>query len=158
MGLPDLSGIEVIKLAYGQCRHTPIIVMTTFSNEESFLAAIRAGASGYLLKLEPEHALAIALDDVLQGNYPVSPPMARHLFRLSGSPVFKQAEPALDLSPRELDLLRHLAQGLSYAECAQCLGITLSTVQSHSRNVYRKLNVSNQTQAINRARATGAIS
>ena len=61
------------------------------------------------------------------------------------------------LSPREADLLSALAKGLSYAQCADAMGISLNTVQSHIRNVYRKLNVSNQTQAINKARAAGAI-
>ena len=157
LGLPDMSGLELIKQAYALVPNTPIIVMTTFSNEENFIAAIRAGASGYLLKSEPEQALVASMEQVLQGNYPVSPMLARHLFRLSGSPVFKDPAVALNLSPREIELLGHLAAGLSYAICAERMRISMSTVQSHIRNVYRKLNVSNQTQAINKARASGVI-
>jgi DNA-binding NarL/FixJ family response regulator len=158
LGLPDISGLEVIKHVYQQFNQTPIIVMTTFSAEESFIAAIRAGASGYLLKSEQAHTLVHGIQEVLQGNYPVSPSLARYLFRLSGSPVLKETNTAIQISPREADLLGALAKGLSYAQCADAMGISLNTVQSHIRNVYRKLNVSNQTQAINKARASGVIS
>jgi DNA-binding NarL/FixJ family response regulator len=84
--------------------------------------------------------------------------LARYLFRLSGSPVLKESNTAFQISPREVDLLGGLAKGWSYAQCADAMGISLNTVQSHIRNVYRKLNVSNQTQAINKARASGVIS
>lgn len=157
LGLPDTTGLEVIKRVYQQFSQTPIIVMTTFSSEESFLSAIRAGASGYLLKSEPAQTLVQGIQQVLQGSYPVSPSLARYLFRLSGSPVLKESNTAISISPREADLLSALAKGLSYAQCADAMGISLNTVQSHIRNVYRKLNVSNQTQAINKARAAGAI-
>jgi DNA-binding NarL/FixJ family response regulator len=158
LGLPDTSGLEVIQRVYQCFSQTPIIVMTTFSAEESFIAAIRAGASGYLLKSEQAHDLVHGIQQVLQGNYPVSPSLARYLFRLSGSPVLKESNTAFQISPREVDLLGGLAKGWSYAQCADAMGISLNTVQSHIRNVYRKLNVSNQTQAINKARASGVIS
>jgi len=158
LGLPDTSGLEVIQRVYHRFSQTPIIVMTTFSAEESFIAAIRAGASGYLLKSEQAHDLVHGIQQVLQGNYPVSPSLARYLFRLSGSPVLKESNTAFQISPREVDLLGGLAKGWSYAQCADAMGISLNTVQSHIRNVYRKLNVSNQTQAINKARASGVIS
>ena len=158
LGLPDTSGLEVIQRVYQRFSQTPIIVMTTFSAEESFIAAIRAGASGYLLKSEQAHDLVHGIQQVLQGNYPVSPSLARYLFRLSGSPVLKESNTAFQISPREVDLLGGLAKGWSYAQCADAMGISLNTVQSHIRNVYRKLNVSNQTQAINKARASGVIS
>jgi DNA-binding NarL/FixJ family response regulator len=158
LGLPDTSGLEVIQRVYQRFSQTPIIVMTTFSAEESFIAAIRAGASGYLLKSEQAHDLVHGIQQVLQGNYPFSPSLARYLFRLSGSPVLKESNTAFQISPREVDLLGALAKGWSYAQCADAMGISLNTVQSHIRNVYRKLNVSNQTQAINKARASGVIS
>ena len=157
LGLPDTTGLEVIKRVYQQFSQTPIIVMTTFSSEESFISAIRAGASGYLLKSEQAETLVQGIQQVLQGHYPVSPSLARYLFRMSGSPVLKETNTAISISPREADLLCALAKGLSYAQCAQAMGISLNTVQSHIRNVYRKLNVSNQTQAINKARASGVI-
>ena len=157
LGLPDTTGLEVIKRVYQQFSQTPIIVMTTFSSEESFLSAIRAGASGYLLKSEQAETLVQGIQQVLQGHYPVSPSLARYLFRMSGSPVLKETNTAISISPREADLLCALAKGLSYAQCAKAMGISLNTVQSHIRNVYRKLNVSNQTQAINKARASGVI-
>ena len=130
LGLPITTGLEVIKRVYQQFSQTPIIVMTT---------------------------LVQGIQQVLQGHYPVSPELTRYLFRMSGSPVLKETNTVISISPREADLLRVLAKGLSYAQCADAMGISLNTVQSHIRNVYRKLNVSNQTQAINKARSAGAI-
>jgi len=111
-----------------------------------------------LLKSETVETLVQGIQQVLQGHYPVSPSLARFLFRMSGSPKFKNSKTEISISAREADLLCALAKGQSYAQCAEVMGISLNTVQSHIRNVYRKLNVSNQTQAINKARASGVIS
>jgi DNA-binding NarL/FixJ family response regulator len=115
------------------------------------------GARGYLLKSDTETSLINAIESVLQGQYPVSPALARHLFRLAGAPTAIANANKLNLSPRELELLQYLAQGNSYTRCAQVMNISLSTVQTHIRNMYRKLEVSNQRQAIKKAQASGLL-
>lgn len=157
IGLPDISGIEVIAAARQRFADLPILVTTAFTSEETFLSAIRAGANGYLLKGDTEVALGLSIELVLQGQYPVSPALARHLFRLAGAPNAPSASNKLNLSPRELELLQLIAKGCSYGTCAEQMNISLSTVQTHIRNMYRKLEVSNQRQAITKAQSSGLL-
>jgi two-component system nitrate/nitrite response regulator NarL len=158
IALPDISGVEVIEAARKRRADLPIMVTTAFTGEETFLSAIRAGARGYLLKSDSRASLTQSIQQVLQGHYPVSPALARHLFRLAGSPSTRQSDGDLNLTPREVELLNLIAQGLSYSDCADIMNVSLSTVQTHIRNMYRKLEVNNQTQAINRARSSGLLS
>lgn len=157
IGLPDITGIEVIAAARQRFTDLPILVTTAFTGEETFLSAIRAGASGYLLKGDTEAALGHSIELVLQGQYPVSPALARHLFRLAGAPHASTTANNLNLSPRELELLQFIAKGYSYTTCADVMNISLSTVQTHIRNMYRKLEVSNQRQAITKAQSAGLL-
>ena len=121
------------------------------------MTAIRAGAHGYLLKDESELSLANSIELVMQGQYPISPSFARYLFRLAGAPVAKTTSSNLMVSPRELELLQFISQGSTYSHCADLMNISLSTVQSHIRNMYRKLEVTNNRQAISKAQAVGLM-
>ena len=143
IGLPDISGIDVITAVRHRFAELPILVTTAFTSEETFLSAIRSGASGYLLKGDTEVALGHSIELVLQGQYPVSPALARHLFRLAGAHNATTLTNKLNLTSRELELLQFIAKGCSYATCADVMNISLSTVQTHIRNMYRKLEVSN---------------
>jgi DNA-binding NarL/FixJ family response regulator len=157
IGLPDISGIDVITAVRHRFSELPILVTTAFTSEETFLSAIRAGANGYLLKGDSDLSMRHSIELVLQGQYPVSPALARHLFRLAGGPNVKQMPNDLNLSKRELELLQFIAKGCSYASCADVMNISLSTVQTHIRNMYRKLEVSNQRQAITKAQSAGLL-
>jgi two-component system nitrate/nitrite response regulator NarL len=158
LGLPDMSGIELIAALRGRFADLPILVTTAFSAEETFLSAIRAGARGYLLKGDTELSLLQSIEQVMRGQYPFSPALARYLFRLAGSPSAMPAESSLRLSPRELELLQLISKGHSYGRCAEVMQISVSTVQTHIRNMYRKLEVSNQRQAISKAQSSGLLS
>lgn len=157
LGLPDISGVEVISAARESDSELPIMVISVISAEASVLAAIRAGARGYILKSDSESAMAEAIGQVLEGNYPISPALARTLFRLAGSPAEGSVENPFGLTPRELETLRNLAKGNSYEEVARHMGISLSTVQTNVRNLYRKLDAHSQVQAVNKARDHGLI-
>lgn len=158
LGLPDISGIDVIH-AIRQCfADIPIMVISVITAERSVLAAIRAGARGYILKGDSDALMAAAIEDVLLGNYPISPALARSLFKLAGGPVHHNtANREFNLSPRELETLQHIAQGYSYEEVADRMGVALSTVQSNIRNLYRKLDAHSQVQAVSKARDAGLI-
>lgn len=158
VGLPDMSGIEVIAALHQSSPKLPILVSTNFQTEETFLAAIRAGAHGYLLKSDSDVALAHSIHRVLGGEFPVSPAVARYLFKIAGAPAAApQNENTLKLSRREQELLQNIANGHSYSSCADTMHISLSTVQTHIRNIYRKLEVRNGRQAINKAQSAGLI-
>lgn len=156
LGLPDRNGIEVIKAARCRFPEVPVMVISVISAESSVLAAIRAGARGYILKGDSEDLIAQAIQDVLQGNYPISPALARSLFRLAGSPGSADSQD-FKLSPRETETLQHISRGHTYEEVATLMGVTLSTVQSNIRNLYRKLNARSQMQAVTKARAAGLL-
>ncbi len=158
IGLPDISGLEVIRAAHQKFSNLPILVVSVIGKKNTLLEAIRSGAKGYLLKGEDSSSLTHAISEVLDGSYPVSPTLARYLFELAGAPTKTRRTQSIDLSPRELELLKHLSLGNSYAECAEKMGVTLSTIQSHIRNMYRKLEVTNQMQAVSKARDFGIIS
>lgn len=155
IGLPDISGIEVVSRVRQKYPDVPIMVVSVISAERSVLAAIRAGARGYILKDDSTTEIAEALQQTLQGNYPISPALARYLFKLAGAR--DKAADLAELTPKELELLKHLSCGRSYAEAGKEMGIAISTVQTHIRNLYRKLDVHSQVQAVTRAQDRGLI-
>ncbi len=157
MNLPDGSGLEVISELRRERPDVPALVVSSLASEHSVLSAIRRGARGYLHKSESVRALTDGLSQVLQGHYPISPSLARYLFNQVGADrlVF-EGEP-VHLTPKETETLRCIAQGLSYNESAQQMGVSLSTVQSHIRSLYRKLEVRSQVQAVEKARGQGLL-
>ena len=155
IGLPDANGIDIIAHLRKRFPEIPILVVSVISAERSVLAAIRAGARGYVLKDDGESQIASALRQATQGNYPISPALARYLFKLAGA----EDRPAdlAELTPKELELLRQLSRGHSYAAAANEMGIAVSTVQTHIRNLYRKLDVHSQVQAVTKAQERGLL-
>lgn len=154
LGLPDMEGCDVIAAARRRFARTPILVVSLLTSESAVIAAIRSGANGYIIKDESDHSIANAIIEVINGNYPLSPALARHLFRLVSGPV---PESNVALTERETDTLRCIGRGFSYEQTATEMGISLSTVQSHVRNLYRKLEVNSQIQAALKARDRGLI-
>lgn len=157
LGLPDVSGIDVIRAIHRRFPDVPIMVISVASSEDSVLDAIRAGARGYLLKGDPGAEMATAIDEVLRGNYPISPSLARALFRLAGAPAAAPDTSAFELTQRELETLQLIARGHSYKEVAREMNVALSTVQSNIRNLYRKLEVHSHGQAVTKARDAGLL-
>jgi len=158
LGLPDISGIEVIKRLRRAFPELPIMVISAISSERSVLSAIRAGARGYILKDDSEYVIAHAISQVLMGHYPITPSLAHALFKLAGSPTAADlGDLNFKLSPRELETLQFIAQGLSYEEVGRKMGVALTTVQSNIRSLYRKLDAHSQGQAVSKARAAGLL-
>jgi two-component system nitrate/nitrite response regulator NarL len=158
LGLPDVSGIEVIRALRARHQDLPIVVISVTEAESSVLNAIGAGASGYLLKTESVGEITEGIGQVLKGIYPLSPSLARHLFKqLSGAVASPREESGVKLTARELETLQHLSQGRRYEEVAEKMGVALSTIQWNVRNLYRKLNVHSQVQAISKARSHGLL-
>lgn len=154
LGLPDMEGCDVIAAARRRSARTPILVVSLLTSESAVIAAIRSGANGYIIKDESDRSIATAITEVINGNYPLSPALARHLFRLVAGPM---SESNVALTERETDTLRCIGRGFSYEQTGIEMGISLSTVQSHVRNLYRKLEVNSQIQAALKARDRGLI-
>jgi len=155
LGLPDISGVEVVRAARVRFPDVPVMVVSVLGNGSSVLAAVQAGARGYLQKGDSALSLSHAIQRVLAGEYPISPSLAHHLFRFAS--VHAPASSGVDglLSPRELELLQVLGQGYTYDEAARRMGISVHTAQTFSKRIYTKLEVGSKSEALAHARDRG---
>lgn len=154
LGLPRMTGLELVRRLKAARPELEIIILTIFSDDDSLYGALRAGASGYLLKGGTPSELAEAVLQVHRGGAPMSPSIARRILR-----EFRE-EPVVSESPltaRETEVLQLLARGASYPEIGTMLAISLSTVQFHIRAIYRKLEVGTKAEATAEAFRRGMI-
>lgn len=158
LGLPDMCGLSVVREASVLRPQTPIMVASIHSDETHVLNAISAGARGYLLKDDNALDISTSVERMIGGEYPISPSLARYLFKLAKPPP-SSLVPANEfrLSPKELELLALLARGHPYKRAALLMGVTLSTVQTYVRRTYQKLEAHSKVEAIGRARALGLL-
>lgn len=164
--LPDGDGASLIRdLRSGQ-PGVVVLVFTVFGDEAPVLRAIESGADGYILKGSGNEELVAALHQARAGESPISPAIARHLLqrlRRPASPLEPEppetvaATPLERLSHREVEVLRLVAQGFVADEIGLKLGITVNTVRTHIRNVYGKLSVNHQGQAVSAAHRLGYL-
>ncbi len=148
INLPDQSGIECVRQLKPQLPQTQFIMVTVYGDGEHIFQALAAGASGYLLKRLTREKLLAALEEVHSGGSPMSSSIARKVvqfFRSTRLPLETQLE---SLSPRELDVLRLLAEGYVNKEIAERLGLSTPTVATYIRRIYDKLHVHSRAAAI----------
>lgn len=162
LGLPDGSGIDLIRIMHEQNPSVAILVISAWSTQEAILAALRAGATGYVLKERDDLEVALALRSVLRGGAPIDPLLARRIIHEFSSQdeqnaVDEQEAEAEKLSPREHQILRLVAEGMGNRDIAEKLSISRYTVECHIKNIYRKLAVSSRTRAVNTARQRGLL-
>lgn len=150
INLPGMTGIECIRQVRNQIPATQFMIFTVYENDEKVFDALKAGASGYLLKNTSLPHLQEALKELHHGGSPMSANIARKLVA-----VFREKpndKPHVDeLSKRENEVLQWLSKGLLYKEIADKLNISTGTVRQHIHNIYEKLHVQNRTEAINKA-------
>lgn len=146
MVMPRMGGLEAIRKIKEQWAEAKLLVLTSFSDDETVFPAIKAGALGYLLKNTPPGRLLSAIRDVHQGKPSMSSDIANKLMselqRKSNLPPTKEP-----LTDRELDVLKLVAQGLTNQEIADQLVISEGTVRTHVSNILSKLHLANRTQA-----------
>ena len=156
--LPGMSGIECTRRLKLLLPHASVVVLTVFEDRTRLVEAIAAGADGYLLKRTPAAPLLEQLRSVMAGGSPLSAGVARtvlDIIRQIGPVGDAPAE--VELTPRERDVLACLVQGMSYKAVARDLTISIDTVRSHIRSVYRKLQVNNVAEAVGRALREGLV-
>jgi DNA-binding NarL/FixJ family response regulator len=158
LGLPDIHGVEVIRKAHLRWPQVPVLVSSVHRGGPDVLAAIEAGARGYVDKGDTAMTLARAIETVLRGEYPISASLAQHLFRLVPAPEADTADRSDEiLSNRELELLRLLGDGYTYEEASHRMNVSLNTVQTYSRRIFQKLEVRSKVQAISTAQSLGLL-
>jgi DNA-binding NarL/FixJ family response regulator len=148
INLPGMSGIECIRRLKNKIPSTQFMMFTVYENDEKVFDALKAGASGYLLKNTGLVQLIEALKELYTGGSPMSANIARKLVT-----IFREqnkTENIGTLSPRENEILQLLAKGLLYKEIADQLYISTATVRQHIHKIYEKLHVQNRTEAINK--------
>jgi DNA-binding NarL/FixJ family response regulator len=164
LGLPDGSGLEIIRACAQQYPGCDIMVLTMSSDDENVLACIEAGAAGYVLKNAGHQNIVRALLDLHCGGSPISPLIARKMLtRMRGEAKSAPAVElpaevqAVQLTKRERAILELIARGDSYAEAAQILSVSVGTVQTHVKSIYTKLSVHSRGEAVYEAQRRGLL-
>lgn len=152
--MPDLGGIEATRRVTDVSPHIRVLVLTMSADDDSVLAAMRAGASGYLVKGAAQAEIVRAISSVAAGEVIFGPAVARQvLARITGDA--RTAAPFPELTEREREVLELVARGESNAAISRRLAIADKTVRNHLSSIFAKLQVADRAQAIVRARESG---
>ena len=157
--MPVMNGIEATYLVKQKYPHIKIIMLTVFDNDENIFSAINAGADGYLLKEINAGDLHSGILETLNGGAAMNPSIALKTLKLLRNPFIedKQEKEELKLTGREVDVLEQLSKGLSYNAVAENLILSTGTIRKHIENIYRKLQVHNKLEAVEKAKRNNII-
>jgi DNA-binding NarL/FixJ family response regulator len=145
--MPGTNGVEAVILIRQHNESLPIIMVTVFEDNENIFNALCAGATGYLLKNNFEQIPA-AIKDVMQGGAPMTGSVARKVLHLFKKAMPEKKAQSEGLTNREVETLQYLVKGYSYKMIAEELQISLETVRTHIKKIYRKMQVSSATGAV----------
>lgn len=154
IGLPNMSGIELIKRIKSERPEIDIMAFTIYEDKEMVFSALKAGASGYVLKGCTPRELIESLHELHAGGAPMSPRIARAVIREFHDETV--SEPNL-LTQREIEVLKGIEKGATYKELANELCISQHTVNSHIKNIYEKLHAKSKQEAVSKARKKGIL-
>lgn len=146
--MPGMSGVEATSAIREQFPDAHIVLLTTYDGDENIYRALQAGARAYLLKDIPRNEFLDGIRSVHSGQYCIPPAVAARL---------AQRVPCMELSTRELDVLRLIVNGMSNKEIASTLSVTESTIKNHVNSILSKLNVRDRTQAATTALRRGIV-
>ena len=167
LGLPDGNGVEFIEKLRERDSSASILVISAWSTQSSLFSAIKAGATGYVLKERDDSEVLLAIRSILRGGAPIDPFIAQKILQKlhldeSSSQVMstestKKQESTEVLSKREQEILILVSQGLSNKEIAEQLNLSRYTIESHVKHIYRKLSVSTRIMAVDVGRNLGIL-
>lgn len=157
--MPIMNGVQAIRQLRKTHPDLPILVLTTYMDDKWLFDAIRAGATGYLLKDRPRHELLEAIKGTVSGESHLDPSVAKKVLnQVASAPEPIQFDESIEISERERDILTLLVEGLSNAEIAQRLFLSEGTVRNYLSSLFVKLEVSDRTQAVVVALRRGLVS
>lgn len=159
LGLPDGSGVEIINAVAQTDWKCDALVISIFGDEARVIEALQAGAKGYLLKSGSMQSIGEDVKSVIEGGSPISPQIARHLLEMvrQSSISSDNDKVVIELTSRETEILNAVAKGYKRREIGEKLGISTGTVGNHINNIYQKLNVGSNTEAIAQATRMGIL-
>ncbi len=147
IGLPHISGIEGVNTVKSVYPKIQILMFTVFEDDDNIFDAIRAGASGYILKKTPPEEIVESVRDLYHGGAPMSASIARKVIQSFQSQTsFKLQD--YKLTARENEILYSLVEGLSYKKIAEKYFVSISTIRTHICNIYHKLHVNSKSEAV----------
>jgi len=158
--MPVLNGIETTEIVKQKYPHIKIIMLTVFDNDENIFNAIRAGADGYLLKDVDAKTLHDGIIETLNGGAAMNPSIALKTLKLLRNPIDienPKDKEDIQLTNRETEVLEQLSKGLNYKQIADNLILSPSTVRKHIENIYKKLQVHNKLEAVQKAKRNNLI-
>ncbi len=154
LGLPGMSGVELIKKAKEEMPSLEIMAHTVFEDRERVFSAIKAGASGYILKGSSPREIIESIHSLYKGGAPMSPKIARKVIHEFQDEVVGEQ---FLLTQREKEIVKLVEDGLTYKEIGEKLSISTHTVHTHIKNIYEKLQAKDRNDAIIKARKKGII-
>lgn len=153
--MPVKNGIEGLKLLRAEDANLPVIMLTVFDDNHHILDAIKNGANGYILKQHLTTRLGTAIEEALEGGAPMSPMVASLILKqISQPPTYKKG---YTLTLREKEILQALTDGNSFKMIAAQLFISPGTVSTHIKNIYEKLGVHSQAEAVSKTLKEGIL-
>lgn len=157
LGLPDGSGIDIIRALTEHRLDTECMVISGFQDEHHVFQALQAGARGYILKHDEGYKISDAILSMMDGGAPISPVIARLMLQKFQRPQTEHEPLPEALTERQEKILKLVSQGFSSREIGEKLGISYYTVTTHIKNIYTKLQVNSRTEALHEARRLGLI-
>lgn len=148
INLPGMSGVECVRQLHALAPKIRVMMLTVYENTENIYAALKAGASGYILKRTAPTKLLEAIKDMMEGGAPMSSAIARKVVQSFQQPAPAAGGAVEGLSTREQEVLDMLARGFLYKEISDQLGLSLGTVKTYVRRIYEKLHVQSRTEAV----------
>ncbi len=160
ISMPKVSGIEVTRQIKKRLPSLAILILTAYDNDEYIFALLEAGAAGYLLKDVPGHEIVEAVRSVYSGESVLHPSIARKVIQraIMGTGKSTESRSAIDLSEREIEVLKLAAKGMTNKDIAEQLCISIRTVQGHINSIFHKLGVGSRTEAIFQSVKKGILS
>lgn len=157
LGLPDGSGVEIIKAIEQLHLDTQAMVISGFQDEHRVFGALEAGANAYILKHDKNHKIAEAMISMMNGGAPISPVIARLMLQKFQQPPNLNNTLPEALTEHQVKILKLVSQGFSSREISEKLAISYYTVTTHIKNIYGKLQVNSRTEALFEARKLGLL-
>jgi len=149
--MPGMNGIDAVKLIKQNFPSVQVLMQTIFHDDDNIFNAICAGASGYILKTTSPAGYMEAIKDVYNGGSPMTGSIARRVLELFQKNITPANTNNYQLTPKEKEILQQLVKGKSFKMIADTLGSTYETVRTHMKNIYVKLHVNSNTEAVSKA-------